>query len=170
MKSIEYILAVVLCSLMLMGCKSSENKKEKPTDLITIRTLGLAYLEEFKLEEAEEQFLRFIELAPNEKLGYANLGLVYLRMAKYPEAEKQLLKGIKIDPADPDIRLILATVYKMQDDNDKAIDQLKEALKVSPDHVKVLYELTEILGNKTDEASHDAACGIHAEIDGKSTG
>ena len=61
---------------MLMGSvTSSENKKEKPTDLMTIRTLGLAYLEEFKLEEAEEQFLRFIELAPKEKLGYANLGL-----------------------------------------------------------------------------------------------
>ena len=66
------------------------------------------------------------------------------------------MKGIKIDPADPDIRLILATVYKMQDDNDKAIEQLMEALRVSPDHVKVLYELTEILGDKTDEASHSS--------------
>jgi Flp pilus assembly protein TadD len=79
--------------LALAGCKNNAEKdKLKATDLITIKTLGLAYLEEFKLEEAEVQFLKFIDLAPKEKLGYANLGLVYLRMARYPEAEKQLLQ------------------------------------------------------------------------------
>ena len=48
---------------------------------MTVRTLGLAYLEEFKLEEAEKEFLKFIDLAPDEKFGYANLGLTYLRWA-----------------------------------------------------------------------------------------
>jgi len=38
--------------------------------------MGLAYLEEFKLEEAEKEFLKFIDLAPKEKLGYANLALL----------------------------------------------------------------------------------------------
>ena len=49
---------------------------------MTIKTLGLAYLEEFKLDEAEKEFLKFIDLAPKEKMGYANLGLTYLRMGK----------------------------------------------------------------------------------------
>jgi tetratricopeptide (TPR) repeat protein len=98
-----------------LSCKNpAEKDKQKSTDLMTIKTLGLAYLEEFKHEEAEQQFVLFIELAPKEKLGYANLGLVYLRMGRYPEAEKQLLEGINIDPKDPDIRLILATVYEME--------------------------------------------------------
>ena len=88
---------------------------------MTTQTLGLAYLEEFKLDEAEKEFLKFIKLSPKEKLGYANLGLTYLRMGKYPEAEKQLLKAIKIDPKDPDIRLILATVYQMNDEREQAL-------------------------------------------------
>jgi len=150
MKSIINILAVVLCCWLFTGCKNSENKKETPADLITLKTLGLAYLEEFKLEEAEAQFLQFIDIAPKEKLGYANLGLVYLRMAKYPEAEKQLLKAITIDPKDPDIRHILAIVYKMKDDYAKAISELQEALKIAPDHVKVLYDLTEIYATLSD--------------------
>ncbi len=156
MKHINFFLAVALCSLMLFSCKNSaEKEKQKSTDLITTKTLGLAYLEEFKLEDAEKQFLKFIDLAPKEKLGYANLGLVYLRMAKYPEAEKRLLKAISIDPKDPDIRLILATVYKMEDNTDKAILQLKEALNASPDHIKVLYELTEIYATRPDEKSRE---------------
>ena len=141
------------CTLVLFNCKQGEGDKQKSTDLITIKTLGLAYLEEFKLEEAEEQFLRFVKLAPKEKLGYANLGLTYLRMGKYPEAEEQLLKSVQIDPKDPDIRLILATVYRMEDKPDEAIRQLKEALQSSPDHVKVIYELTEIYATLADEAS-----------------
>jgi len=143
MKNISVLLLIVLCSFNLFSCKNAtEKNKQKSTDLITIKTLGLAYLEEFKHEEAEEQFLKFIKLAPKEKLGYANLGLVYLRMGKYPEAEKQLLKGIEIDPKDPDIRLLLATVYKMNDESDQAILELTEALKFSPDHIKILYDLS----------------------------
>ncbi len=109
MKNINILLLFVLFSFCLFSCKSTaEDSKQKSIELMTTQTLGLAYLEEFKLDEAEKEFLKFIDLAPKEKLGYANLGLAYLRMGKYSEAEKQLLKGIKIDLKDPDIRLILA--------------------------------------------------------------
>jgi len=134
------IILIALAGLFLLfNCKESEEKKaQKAKDLITIKTLGLAYLEEFELDKAETEFEKFIDLAPKDKFGYANLGLTYLRMARYPEAEKQLEKALSIDPNDPDIRLILATVYKMEENNDQAIAELKEALRSSPGHVKVL--------------------------------
>lgn len=137
----------------MLSCKNSGDNKLSSTDLTTLRTLGLAYLEEFKLEEAEQAFIAFIDKAPDEKLGYANLGLTYLRMGKYPEAEKQLLKGIKIDSADADIRLILATVYRMNNEPDRSISQLKEALKFAPGHLQVLYDLSELYALNTDVKS-----------------
>ncbi len=147
---------VILCCFLFSGCKSTEEKEAQVAkELITLKTLGLAYLEEFELDNAEKQFLQFIKLAPKEKLGYANLGLVYLRMGKYPEAEKQLKKANKIDPKDPDILHILATVYKMEDDSDQAIEKLMEALKLSPNHLKVLYDLTEILATRQDPKSQE---------------
>jgi Tfp pilus assembly protein PilF len=145
MKNINNLLLIVFWSFVLFSCKNTaENSKQKSLDLMTTQTLGLAYLEEFKLDEAEKEFLKFIKLAPKEKLGYANLGLAYLRMGKYPEAEKQLFKAIKIDPKDPDIRLILATVYQMNDERERAISELKEALQFAPDHIKILYDLSEL--------------------------
>ena len=120
---------------------------------MTTQTMGLAYLEEFKLEEAEREFLKLIELSPDDKLGYANLGLVYLRMGKNDEAEKQILSAIKIDPRDADIRLLLATVYQLKGEREKAVAQLKEALTFAPDHVKTLYDLAEIYSVDSDEAS-----------------
>ena len=148
------LLLIVLCSSLLFSCKETpKDTKQKSIELMTTQTLGLAYLEEFKLDEAEKEFLKFIKMAPNEKLGYANLGLAYLRMGKYPEAKKQLSEAIKIDSKDPDIRLLLATVYQMNDEREKAISELKDALKFAPDHVKILYDLTELYSAASDEES-----------------
>lgn len=145
MNNITIFLTAFIYLLLLAGCGNNEEKEaQKAKDLITARTLGIAYLEEFELEKAEAEFLKFIKLAPKEKLGYANLGLTYLRMSRFDDAEKELMKGLKIDPADSDIRLILATVYRMNNQNDKAVEQLKTALNSTPGHVKVLFELTEI--------------------------
>jgi len=154
MKNIQSLLLVVLCSFTLFNCKNStEEVKQKSVELMTTRTLGLAYLEEFKLNEAEKEFLKYIRLAPREKLGYANLGLTYLRMGKYKEAEKRLMKAIRIDPKDPDIRLILATVYETNDERDQAISELNKSLEISPGHAKTLYDLSELYSAEHDEAS-----------------
>ena len=152
MKKNYLFLIAIIGIISVSGCRNAgERKAEKQADIMTVKTLGLAYLEEFKLEEAEEQFLHFIELAPNEKLGYANLGLTYLRMSRYDDAEKQLNKAIKIDPRDADIRLILATVHRMNDQKEKAIAELKKALEFSADHVKTLYELSEVYSTMSGE-------------------
>jgi tetratricopeptide (TPR) repeat protein len=154
MKNISLLLLIVLCFSALFSCNNTGGDgKQKSIELMTTQTLGLAYLEEFKLDEAEKEFLKFIKLAPKEKLGYANLGLAYLRMGKYPEAEKQLLKAIKIDSKDPDVRLILATVYQMNDERERAVSELKEALKFAPDHIKILYDLSELYSAGSDEES-----------------
>jgi tetratricopeptide (TPR) repeat protein len=154
MKKYNILLLLVLCSSFLFSCKETpEDAKKKSVELMTTQTMGLAYLEEFKLDEAEKAFLKFIKMAPNEKLGYANLGLAYLRMGKYPEAKKRLAEAIKIAPNDADIRLLLATVYQMNDEREKAISELKEALKFAPDHIKVLYDLTELYAVSPDPES-----------------
>jgi tetratricopeptide (TPR) repeat protein len=148
------LLLIAFCFSFLLSCKdTAKDAKQKSVELMTTQTLGLADLEEFKLDDAEKEFLKFIKMAPKEKLGYANLGLAYLRMGKYPEAKKQLFEAIKIDPKDADIRLLLATVYQMNDERAKAVSELKEALKFAPDHVKILYDLTELFSSATDTAS-----------------
>ena len=149
----------ILCLLLLMfvgffGCKESEaDRRKKAIEIMTTQTLGLAYLEEFKLEEAESEFLKMIEFAPDDKLGYANLGLVYLRMGKYKESEKQLFKAGKIDPSDADIKLLLSTVYQMDGRREEAIIVLQKALEIEPDHVKILYDLAEMYSADNGDAA-----------------
>lgn len=154
MKQIFFIVISSIIVTFFVGCRhSSEKSKQDSVGLITTQSLGLAYLEEFKLEEAEAEFLKYIKLAPDDKSGYANLGLTYLRMGNYPEAEKRLLKAIRIDNKDADIRLILATVYQMDDKVEKAIAELNKALEIAPGHIKVLYMLSDLYTISSDPHS-----------------
>ena len=151
----------ISCLLLLMfvsffGCKESEaDKRKKAIEMMTTQTLGLAYLEEFKLEEAEKEFLKMIELAPDDKLGYANLGLVYLRMGKYKQAEEQLFKASKTDPQDADIKLLLSTVYQMDGRQEEAKEVLQKALEIEPDHIKILYDLAELYSTENSKEAEN---------------
>ncbi|MEN8116589.1 MAG: FG-GAP-like repeat-containing protein [Bacteroidota bacterium] len=147
---------IFLFSLILLaiisGCnsKKSGNKPDQGADSdqvqdskTTARTLGLAYLEENKLDEAEAQFIKLTELAPDEAIGYANLGLVYLRKGEYEKAEIQLKKAIELDPDDANIRLNLANVYKMSNESEKSIEVLEQTIEMNPEHLQSLYSLAE---------------------------
>ncbi|MCK5134959.1 MAG: VCBS repeat-containing protein [Bacteroidales bacterium] len=149
------LLILWVLSLLFYGCNQQKSKNAAATEgeMITAKTLGLAYLEENQLEEAEAEFLKLVDFDPTEVLGYANLGIVYLRMGEYQEAEDWLQKAIKMDPKDPDVRLILAKVYEMSNNADKSVKELEMAIQFSPGHVKSLYNLTELYASSTDNES-----------------
>ncbi|MFQ5703005.1 MAG: FG-GAP-like repeat-containing protein [Gemmatimonadales bacterium] len=133
-------------AMAAMGCRSDAgDSASRATEIITLRTLGLAYLEENRLEEAEQQFGRLIELAPKEPLGYANLGLVDLRLGKYEDAEKALVEARKLAPDDADIRLLMAKVYDLTDRTNAAVRELDQAVASDSSNVKVMYALADLL-------------------------
>ncbi|MFC2124068.1 FG-GAP-like repeat-containing protein [Bacteroidota bacterium] len=128
-------------------------EEQRSIDAISARTMGLAYLEENKLEDAEAEFLKLVALAPEEALGYANLGIVYLRMGKYDLAEEKLEMAVELDPDDPDIRLNLARVYELTDQDEESVRELETTLEKDPDHVQSLYTLAESFGRSQDANS-----------------
>jgi tetratricopeptide (TPR) repeat protein len=145
---------IFLFSLWIAGCDSKKPvDKQTSRDILSSRTLGLAYLEENKLDDAEAEFLKLIDLAPDEALGHANLGLVYLRMGKYKEAEENLKNAIDLQPGDPDIGLILTKVYELNDQPEESIKLLNEIIKSNPKHPKTLYALAEFYEKSKDPES-----------------
>ena len=144
------LMIILVVALQYTGC-SNEKDKQKSLDMITARTMGLAYLEENKLPEAEAAFKQLVTIAPKEALGYANLGLVYTRMGKYEKAESQFHQALKIAPNDPEIQLNFADMLILTNRGEQAIYNLEETLRYYPDHIKTLYRLGSIYSKSKDE-------------------
>ncbi len=124
---------------------------------ITHRTLGLAYLEEDRLAEAEAEFRSLIEIAPQEVLGHANVGLVQLRRGQYADAEESLRQALSLDPGNSDVHLLLAHVYIQSGRGESARRQLEAGLEGDRDHVRTLYVLADLIATSAAESELESA-------------
>ncbi len=130
--------------LLIAGCTRQQKVGEElARQMITHRTLGLAYLEESKLSEAAGEFRNLIKIAPQEPLGYANLGLTYLRMGEFGQADSILQEALDLERNNPEIVLILAKVYEVSNQEQEAVRILERSLDSNPEHVRTLYELAQ---------------------------
>src|SRR2546423_3408506 len=144
-------LSLVTLFTSLTGCRN-----EKPAnveELFTTRTLAMSLLQRGQLPEAEVQFKKLIELAPNDPLGYANLGLTYLQEARYPEAEEQLKRARKLDSANPDVVLTLAKLYSLTNRQADARAILEELHRSDPRNAHALYALAQLDVSSADSAA-----------------
>ncbi len=135
---------MLLVTLVSLACAGEERPQASARELITIRTLGNAYLEENRLDSAEVEFLKLTELAPDESLGFANLGLVYLRQGRYAEAEAAIQQARDLDPNQAEIRLMLAKLFELTDRMDLAEAELNGAVAIDTTNIKALYALAEL--------------------------
>lgn len=128
----------------LVSCDRDQKPPLNIPLILSLRNLGLAYLEENQLQEAATQFSKLRELLPDEPLGFANIGLVYLRMGKFSEAEAELKKALKLQPDNPDINLILAEVYDRSGRYEDALRVLENSLAKNSDHFLSHYKTAQI--------------------------
>jgi len=122
-------------------------------ELYTTRMLGLSYLQRNQLPEAEAEFRKLTQLAPDDPLGYANLGLTYLQAGRYAEAEKQLLRARELDPGSTEIGLALARLYSLTNRVPAARATLEALRRDSAANAPVLYALAELDEKQSDSAS-----------------
>ena len=117
------LITLSICIIFTGGCtkKQETPKDEELINVVEARNLGLAYLEENRLDEAEQEFKKVVEHAPGDPMGYANLGIVYMRKGDYAPAKKRLHQAVEMTPENPDITLILAEAYEAAGENENCL-------------------------------------------------
>ena len=136
--------AGTVLSILGAGLAACGDAGPDPVVLQTIRAVGLAHLEENRLEEAAAEFRRLVEMAPREAAGFANLGLAYLRMGRLDEAGTSVRRALELDPGDPDVRLIMADILLAAERAADARSELEQALAADPGHARALYALASL--------------------------
>ena len=141
MTPLKSVVAIAMAAAGLTACRDTP---PDPVELLTIRTVGLAHLEENRLDEAAAEFARLVEMAPREASGFANLGLTYLRMGRLDDAERTARQALDLDPDDPDVRLILADILLAAERPGEARTELERALSADAGNARALYALASL--------------------------
>ncbi len=140
----------VIVAIAVADCRSKPAPVE---ELFSTRMLGLSYLQRNQLPEAEIQFNKLIELAPNDPLGYTNLGLTYLQAGRFADAEKQLKRARELDPLNADIGLMLAKLYSLTGRPGEARATLEKLQGDTTASARVRYALAELEAEARDSAA-----------------
>jgi tetratricopeptide (TPR) repeat protein len=92
--------------------------------------LGTLYLVQEKREEAENAYLKAIEIKPTYALPLINLGRLLLTQKRFEEAADKLTRAVELQPQSPDANLFLGEAYLRLKKGSKAIPYLNEAGKL----------------------------------------
>ena len=89
--------------------------------------------QEGKLEEAEKNYKKIIELKPKNSIAHVNLGTLFQRLGKFEEAEASFKKGIDLKPDFAEAYFNLGNTQKILKKFKQAETSFKKAIKLKPD-------------------------------------
>jgi len=114
--------------------------------------LGLAYLQDQNLKEAQTALERALELDPKSGAGYLTLGACLNQEKNHAGAEKALLRGLELEPGAPEGHYELAKAYWGQRRWQDAEPHAQKAEELQPQVPGVHVLMGNILLQKRDSA------------------
>ena len=103
-----------------------------PDSSIAHGSLGRAYQDLGRLEEAIREYKKAIEIFPNNYKAYYNLGVIYDRQGALKEAVANYKRTIAINPAFIDAQFNLGNIYHNQGLLEEAIQQYRKVTELDP--------------------------------------
>jgi Tfp pilus assembly protein PilF len=116
--------------------------KLEPKNIQLYKSLGVIYLQQKKLKEAESIFKLIAGMDPHDPEAYFYLGSIYYDSKEYSFVEKELETALKLKPDYHEALNFLGYFYLEQDKNiDQAGVLIKKALGFEPDNGAYLDSL-----------------------------
>jgi tetratricopeptide (TPR) repeat protein len=112
--------------------------------------LGLAYLQDQKLEQSQAALEQAVQLDPKSSAGYLTLGACLNQQKDYAGAEKALLTGLGLEPESPEGHYELAKTYWAQRRWQEAVPHAEKAEELQPQVPGVHVLMGNILLQKRD--------------------
>lgn len=110
--------------------------------------LGAMYYLDGRIDGAEIEYKKALELNQNEPMVHNNLGLVYANQGKLKEAEEEYKKEMEVNPGYDNAYFNLGLLYFGEGRNDEAVTNWKKTLQINPNYVDALKALTSYYYNQ----------------------
>ena len=111
----------------------SKTVQQSPNSGVAHGSLGLAYQEQGRLEEAIAAYETAVRLMPNHYKAFYNLGLVYGQKGDFKNAVENYKKSIKSNPAFANAHFNLASIYHQRGLIDDAIRHYRRVIELVPE-------------------------------------
>jgi tetratricopeptide (TPR) repeat protein len=130
--------------------------------------LGMALGRQYKLDAADEQFERLLQIDPNNAVAHCGKAMVLLNRLQssnnsviknrnqiLKEAGKECNLALDADPRVVEAHFLLGRVYKEEGRNDRACQAFQGAIKLDPHYSNAFAQLglVQVLMNKLSEAT-----------------
>jgi tetratricopeptide (TPR) repeat protein len=119
----------------------SKTVQSSPNSLVAHGGLGMAYLKQGMLKEAQQEFETAIKLYPNHDKSYYNLGLVYHQKGNLKKAMENFNRSVTLNPDSTKAHYNLATLYAQQGAMDLAIRHYVKVTELDPEVIETHYNL-----------------------------
>ena len=132
------LLCVVVCPLALItgnylrsvtGAQSDNAKIEREA-LYRFNNLGVAYMEQFKHEEAMKEFKKALERDPSFALAQVNLAIAGYFQRDIPTATTAARTAVKLLPDSPNAHYILGLILRNEKQYDEAVVEFNKVLAI----------------------------------------
>src|SRR5665213_890011 len=104
-----------------------------PAELEALLKQGIALHKAGKFAEAEAQYRKVLEMAPNVPVALENLGLILHKSRQLDEAIRLLRRAVELEPRYPLFYRNLAVVYRTEGKPQEAVVALRKAVELAPD-------------------------------------
>lgn len=103
--------------------------QDDPEDPAVLNKMGVAYVYQKKMAQAEEQFKRALAIDNQFAPAYSNLGNIYQEKGDLQRAKEHYNRALTYDPEYGPARNNLGIIYKKEGNLGKAVQEFKKAQK-----------------------------------------
>ena len=119
----------------------SKTVKSSPGSSVARGSLGHAYQQLGRLEEAIEQYKRAVAINPDDFKAHYNLGVVYDEQGLSEKAIQSYQRAIQANPAYPNVRFNLGIIYQKRGEIDRAIVHFRKVTELDPADIEARNNL-----------------------------
>jgi tetratricopeptide (TPR) repeat protein len=138
---VQKFCSLFLSVLALAGSAlaSSTDTKPDPVAAVRLNNLGVAMMNQQRMDKAVEKFTQALERDPSLATAEMNKGIALLNLQKLPEAETALQHAATLKPDDPRVWCNLGLLYRSLGKYKEGIEDFERVVKIDPTDADSYY-------------------------------
>ena len=118
--------------------------KSSKQQLMRANNLGVAYLNQQRLDQALKQFEQAVAIDKNNSTVQLNVGIAQLNLSHVPESEAALQRAAQLDPKNPAVWYNLGLLHRNNGQAEQALTEFSKAGSLAPDDADTHYFLGDL--------------------------